>query len=70
MKYLIVIEKTRAGYSAYSTDIPGCVATGETRSDVEQGIREAIEFHLEGLKAEGANLPPPESYSTYLDVSA
>ena len=70
MRYLVVIEKTQTGYSAYSPDIPGCVATGETRSEMEQAIREAIEFHLEGLKADGVSLPAPESYSTYLDVSA
>lgn len=51
-KYSIVIEKTGTGYSAYSPDIPGCVATGGTRQEVEKNIKEAIEFHLEGLSVE------------------
>ncbi len=68
MQYLIVIEKTGTGYSAYSPDLDGCVATGTTKQEVEQNIREAIEFHLEGLRYEGYNVPPPSSYSTYIDV--
>ena len=51
MKYLIIVEKTNTGYSAYSPDLDGCVATGGTREEVEQAMREAIEFHLEGLRA-------------------
>jgi len=68
MQYLIVIEKTETGYSAYSPDLDGCVATGATKQDVEQNIREAIEFHLEGLRREGYRVPSPSSYSTYTDV--
>ena len=52
MKYLIVIEKTETGYSAYSPDIDGCVATGATKDEVEKNMKEAIEFHLEGLAME------------------
>ena len=52
MKYLIVIEKTDTGYSAYSPDIDGCVATGATKDEVEKNMKEAIEFHLEGLAIE------------------
>ena len=52
MKYSIVIEKTDTGYSAYSPDIAGCAATGETREEVEKNMKEAIEFHLEGLTME------------------
>lgn len=66
MQYLIVIEKTETGYSAYSPDLDGCVATGPTKYEVEQNMREAIEFHVEGLRHEGYNVPPPSSYSTYL----
>ena len=51
-KYSIVIEKTDTGYSAYSPDIPGCIATGGTRQEVKKNIKEAIEFHLEGLSME------------------
>ncbi len=70
MKYLIVIEKTGTGYSAYSPDLDGCVATGSTRPEVEQAIREAIEFHLDGLRQDGRPVPAPEAYSTYVDVPA
>ena len=70
MKYLIVFEKTGTGYSAYSPDIDGCVATGSTKDEVERNMKEAIEFHLEGLKLERQEIPRPNSYSDYLEVSA
>ena len=69
MKYLIVVEKTGTGYSAYSPDIDGCVATGSTKGEVEKNMKEAIEFHLEGLKLEKQEIPRPNSYSDYLEVS-
>ena len=56
-KYSIVIEKTGTGYSAYSPDIPGCIATGGTRQEVKKNIKEAIEFHLEGLTMEKQKIP-------------
>ena len=62
MQYLIVIEKTPTGYSAYSPDLDGCVATGSTKQEIEQNMREAIEFHLEGLRHEGYKIPSPNSY--------
>jgi predicted RNase H-like HicB family nuclease len=68
MQYLIVIEKTTTGYSAYSPDLDGCVTTGQTKEVVEQNMREAIAFHLDGLRQEGYSVPPPSSYSTYIDV--
>jgi predicted RNase H-like HicB family nuclease len=70
MKYLIVIEKTGTGYSAYSPDLNGCVATGSTRVEVEQAMRDAIGFHLDGLRLEGRPVPVPHAYSTYVDVPA
>lgn len=70
MKYLVVIEKTEYGYSAYSPDLPGCVAAGSTKEEVEQLIQESITFHVDGLKEEGEEVPPPSAYSTYLDVEA
>lgn len=70
MQYLIVIEKTETGYSAYSPDLPGCVSTGITREDVEQNMREAVEFHLEGLKLEGVEIPQSTTSSAYVDVAA
>jgi predicted RNase H-like HicB family nuclease len=69
-KYLIVIEKTATGFSAYSPDIDGCVATGQTRAEVEQSMREALEFHLEGMEREGLPIPEPKSDSTYFEVPA
>jgi predicted RNase H-like HicB family nuclease len=70
MQYLIVIEKTATGFSAYSPDLPGCVTTGATRDEIEQNIRDAIEFHIAGLRQEGYEVPEPNSYSTYIDVPA
>ena len=70
MRYLIVIEATEGGYSAYSPDLPGCVATGSSREEVEREMQEAIEFHVEGLRKEGYEVPAPQSHSTYVDVPA
>ncbi len=70
MKLLIVIEKTRTGFSAYSPDLQGCVATGETRKQVERNMRKAIEFHLAGMRAEKIKVPVPRSYSAYVEVPA
>jgi predicted RNase H-like HicB family nuclease len=69
-KYLVVIEETSTGYSAYSPDLEGCVSTGQTREEVEKNMQEAIEFHLEGLRLEGLRVPQPHSYSTYVEVRA
>lgn len=68
-KYLIVIEKTETGYSAYSPDLPGCVSTGDTRDEVESNMQEAIEFHLDGMKQEGYAIPEPSTESAYLQVT-
>ena len=70
MRYLIVIEKTGTGYSAYSPDLDGCVATGATRKQVERAMREAIEFHLDGLRLDGRPVPSPHASSTYVDIPA
>lgn len=69
-RYLVVVERTDTGYSAYSPDLPGCVSTGRTREEVRENMREAIEFHIEGLRLEGAPIPEPSSESTYVDVAA
>ena len=68
MRYAIVIEKAEANYSAYVPDLPGCVATGETVGDVERAIRAAIRFHVEGLKADGAEIPAPTSLAEYVEA--
>lgn len=67
-KYLIVIENTNSGYSAYSPDLDGCVATGATRKEVEKEMKEAIAFHLEGLAQNGQAAPEPHTYSAYVEV--
>lgn len=70
MKYLIVIEKTETGFSAYSPDLPGCVTTGSTPEETQANMREAIIFHLEGLKEAGEEIPAPSSSSAYVEVAA
>ncbi len=70
VRYLIVIEKTKSGFSAYSPDLAGCVAAARTRPSVEREMREAIQFHLEGLRAEGRRVPTPKSYSAYVEIPA
>ena len=70
MKYLIVIESTATGFSAYSPDVPGCIATGATRGEVEREMQAAISFHLDGLREEGAKLPEPQASSAYVEVPA
>jgi predicted RNase H-like HicB family nuclease len=69
-KYLIVVEETGSGYSAYSPDLDGCVATGATREEVESQMREAIAFHLEGMALSGQPVPEPHTYSAYVEVPA
>jgi predicted RNase H-like HicB family nuclease len=70
MKYMVVIEEGPANWGAYVPDLPGCIAAGESREEVLQLIQEAIEFHLEGLKEEGASLPSPHSSSELVEVYA
>ena len=70
MRYAIVIEQASANYSAYVPDLPGCVATGSTIEEVEKEIREAIAFHLDGLREEGVFVPPPSSHVEYVDIVA
>jgi predicted RNase H-like HicB family nuclease len=68
MRYAIVIEKAAGNYSAYVPDLPGCVAAGPTVETVEQQIRDAIRFHIEDLKADGLEVPPPTSIAEYVDA--
>lgn len=69
-RYLIVIEKSDTGYSAYSPDLPGCIATGLTRDEVERTMRETVSFHVDGLRAEGQPVPAASSVATYVEVAA
>ena len=64
MKYLIVVEKTETGFSAYSPDLLGCVTTGATEEETEANMKEAIAFHVKGLKEEGLPVPQPSTKST------
>jgi predicted RNA binding protein YcfA (HicA-like mRNA interferase family)/predicted RNase H-like HicB family nuclease len=68
MRYAIVIERAEGNYSAYVPDLPGCVATGDTVQAVEAQIRDAIRFHIEGLKADGAPIPAPTSIAEYVEA--
>ena len=69
-RYLIVIEVTETGYSAYSPDLPGCVSTGATREEVVANMKEAIEFHLEGMKQERYPIPEPTADSFYVEITS
>ena len=70
MRYAVVIEKAEKNYSAYVPDLPGCVATGATLEQAEAEIREAIEFHIEGMREDGLPIPEPASKVEYVDVAA
>ncbi len=70
MKYAVVIEKGETSYGAYVPDLPGCVASGETREEVLRLIHEAIEFHLQGLKEDGESIPEPTSSIEIVEVAA
>jgi predicted RNase H-like HicB family nuclease len=69
-RYLIVIEHTDSGFSSYSPDLPGCVSTGRTREEAESNMREAIEFHVDGLQQEGFPVPEPLASSSYVELPA
>ena len=69
-RYLIIIEETGTGYSAYSPDLPGCIATGTSRAEVEREMHSAIEFHIEGHRLAGEPVPSPRSQAAYCEVAA
>ena len=68
MRYAIIIEKANGNYSAYVPDLPGCVATGDTAAAVEREIRDAIRFHIDGLKKDGLPVPAPTSIAEYVET--
>jgi predicted RNase H-like HicB family nuclease len=70
MRYAIVIEKAEGNYSAYVPDLPGCVATGATPTEAEAQLREAIAFHLDGMREDGLLIPAPSSTVDYVDIAA
>ncbi len=69
-RYLIVMESTSTGLSAYSPDLPGCVATGTSESEVQARMREAIQLHLAGLRDAGEPVPEPHASSSWVEVPA
>ena len=69
-RYLIIIEEAESGFSAFLPDIPGCIATGATRDEVESAMQEGVEFHLDGLRESGDPVPPPRSTAAYVEVAA
>ncbi len=68
MRYAVVFERSKTGYAAYVPDLPGCVATGRTLEETKELIREAIAFHLEGLREEGLPIPEPTSLAEIVEV--
>jgi predicted RNase H-like HicB family nuclease len=67
-RYLVVIEQANGNFSAYSPDLPGCVATGKTRAEVETNMRAAIQMHIEGLREDGLPIPEPTTSAEYVTV--
>jgi len=67
-RFLVVIEKANGNYSAYSPDLPGCVATGATREEVEKSMHEAIEMHVKGLLEDKLPIPESQSFAEYVEV--
>lgn len=70
LRYLIIIEPTPTGFSAYSPDLPGCIATGASTEQIEGNMREAIVFHLDGLRADGQPVPKAHTIASYVEVAA
>jgi predicted RNase H-like HicB family nuclease len=70
MRFTVIVEKGSTSWGAYVPDLPGCVAAGETREEALQLIREAIEFHLEGLKEQGEPVPQPHSFGEVVEIDA
>jgi predicted RNase H-like HicB family nuclease len=67
-QYLVIIERARKNFAAYSPDLPGCVATGKTKEEILELMRAAIAFHLEGLREHGQPIPPPSGSAEYVAV--
>jgi len=68
MRYAVVIERAESNYAAYVPDLPGCVSTGETLEEVQENIRQAIQFHIEGLKEDGTAVPGPSAVCEYIEA--
>lgn len=70
MRYIVIVEEGPSSFGAYVPDLPGCIAAGNSKQEVLQLIQEAIEFHLEGIKDQGATVPQPHSYIEFVEVHA
>ncbi|KJV05325.1 type II toxin-antitoxin system HicB family antitoxin [Methylocucumis oryzae] len=70
MRYAIIIEQAEGNYSAYVPDLPGCITTGASLEEIERNIREAIEFHLDGLREDGLPIPIPSTLVEYCELAA
>jgi predicted RNase H-like HicB family nuclease len=70
MQYTVIVEKGPTSWDAYVPDLPGCIAAAESREEVLQLIREAVEFHIEGLRQQGESVPEPRSFGELVDVEA
>ncbi len=70
MRYVVIVEQGENGFGAYVTDLPGCVAVGETKEEALCLIRKAIELHLEGMREEDLLVPEPSSSSEYVEIGA
>ena len=70
MRYMVVIERGEKSWGAHVPDLPGCIAVGETREEVVELIREAIDFHIEGLREDGLPVPAPSSESEFVEITA
>lgn len=69
-EYVVIFERANGNWSAYVPDLPGCVAAGKTREETDQLIREAIEFHIEGLKMDGISIPEPTTEAGRVSIAA
>ena len=70
MRYMVVLERGETSWGAHVPDLPGCIAVAETRAEVLRLVREAIDFHIEGLREDGLPVPKPRSESEFVEVSA
>ena len=68
-RYPVIIEKANNNYSAYSPDLPGCIAAGQTVQETLEHMKETIQFHIEGLKQEGIQIPKPSTQITYIEIA-
>ncbi len=70
MKYTVIYEKGTTSWGAYVPDLPGVIAVGDSRDEVERLIQEAVEFHLEGMREEGISIPPPSSFAGVVEINS